>query len=561
MTAIPEPTSRPVASLPWRRFARVSAPGILVASLVFMASLTPSLVPRDPVTQGALAGAVAAIGYAVGATIVAIWRYLGLPDLPQRMRRRSLRATAAIAVVICAAGLALAARWQNVTRAVMDLPPVEGAHPLTIAWVAAATFLVLLLAGYLFLLLLVLVTRMLDRLLPPRLGLIVGVAIAVSLFWTVLNGTIVQRAMQAADQSFAAADALIDPEIAAPVAPDRAGGPGSVLEWDEMGRWGRSFVATGPSAAEIAEFAGPGAMDPVRVYVGRREAATPEERAQLALEELIRLGGFDRSTLIVTVPVGTGWMDPGGHDTVEFILGGDIATVAVQYSYLTSVLSIITNVEYGIDQARALFDAVYDHWTALPADARPRLYIHGLSQGSLNSQATLPLLDVLADPPNGALWAGSPFISSLWQHVRDNRQSGSPAWRPVFGNGSLARVMTQSPETGIDGADWGPIRLVFLHYGSDAIVNFTFDSAFRRPAWMTAPRAPDVPEGFVWVPMVTMFQLALDMAISLQVPGYGHFYIARDYIDAWALLLEPEGWNEARADELKAIFDRRAPPF
>ena len=110
-------------------------------------------------------------------------------------------------------------------------------------------------------------------------------------------------------------------------------------------------------------------------------------------------------------------------------------------------------------------------------------------------------------------------------------------------------------------APWGPMRFVFLSYGSDAIVGFTFDSAFRRPDWMRGERAFDVSDKFRWFPLVTMFQLALDMAVSLQVEGYGHYYIAPDYIDAWAEVVQPPGWSEERATTLKEIFAERPPAF
>jgi len=38
----------------------------------------------------------------------------------------------------------------------------------------------------------------------------------------------------------------------------------------------------------------------------------------------------ERAVLIVTSPTGTGWMEPGAHDPVEYMHNGDIATVAVQ---------------------------------------------------------------------------------------------------------------------------------------------------------------------------------------------------------------------------------------
>jgi uncharacterized membrane protein len=254
-------------------------------------------------------------------------------------------------------------------------------------------------------------------------------------------------------------------------------------------------------------------------------------------------------------------MDPGAHDTLEFMLGGDVATVAVQYSYLTSVLSLLAHPQYGVEQSRAIFDAVYDHWTAMPRDTRPRLYVHGLSQGAYNSQATLALLDMLADPVDGAMWAGSPFFAPYWRHVRDNRVAGSPAWRPRFGNGSLARTLNQFGGLDGDYAPWGPVRMAFLNYGSDPIVNFDTASAWRPPAWMAAPRAPDVSPAFGWFPVVTTFQLGLDSANSLAVPGFGHAYVARDYIDAWAAVLDPPGWSRERADRLKAIFAARPGPL
>jgi uncharacterized membrane protein len=145
--------------------------------------------------------------------------------------------------------------------------------------------------------------------------------------------------------------------------------------------------------------------------------------------------------------------------------------------------------------------------------------------------------------------------------VRDERHLDSPAWRPDFGNGSLVRTFTQGGGSLGEFAPWGPIRLVFLNYGSDPIVNFTFDSAWRQPDWMRDPRAPDVSPGFRWFPFVTMFQLALDSAISLQVPRFGHYYVAHDYITGWEALIDIPDWSSDRADALREVFSRRSSPW
>ena len=90
-------------------------------------------------------------------------------------------------------------------------------------------------------------------------------------------------------------------------------------------------------------------MRPLRVYVGLNSAETVEDRAALALDEMIRVGAFDRSVLVVTVPTGTGWMDPAAMDTLEYLHGGDTAIVGVQYSYLTSWISLLVEPGFGTE--------------------------------------------------------------------------------------------------------------------------------------------------------------------------------------------------------------------
>ncbi len=540
----------------WRSL--VDPVGLLVAAIFFAAALTPSLIPRDPLLQGVLGGAVAAIGFEIGTLLVWLWRFLDLP-IPGGRWLRTAGILASLATIAYA--LSMAARWQNATRRVFDLPPVETSHPTTVAGVALVVLLVLWALFRLFGVLRRRIDRTASRLVPQKIGRALGFGLALWLFWALIDGVLLRRLFEAADASFEAADVLIAPDIPRPDDPLKTGSAASLVDWTEMGRWGRSFVATAPSRDEIAAFAGPAALEPARVYVGRRNGETPRERAELALAELIRVGGFERAALVVVVPVGTGWMDPGGHDTLDFILGGDVATVAVQYSYLTSVLSLLAHPAYGVEQARELFNVVYAHWTALPEAERPKLYVHGLSQGAFNSQATLPLLDMLADPIDGGMWAGSPFFSPYWRHVRENRAKGSPAWKPRFGNGSLARSINQFGVSDADAAPWGPVRLVFLNYGSDPIVVFNPASAWAPPDWMAAPRAPDVAPELGWFPVVTTFQLALDMANSLAVKRFGHAYVAPDYIDAWAATVDPSGWNPERAAALKAIFETRPGPF
>lgn len=185
--------------------------------------------------------------------------------------------------------------------------------------------------------------------------------------------------------------------------------------------WGRGYVTSAPTADQIGRFWGEPAQDPIRVYVGLTAAGSAEERARLAFDELVHLGGFTRDILVVAMPTGSGWLDPGGMDMLDYMARRDVATVSVQYSYLPSPVPVIVDPTHGIDEARTLFDLVYGHWTSLPADDRPRLYLHGLSLGAFLSQETVPLFDLFSEPIDGALWTGSPFLSDFWRMVIDRR--------------------------------------------------------------------------------------------------------------------------------------------
>jgi uncharacterized membrane protein len=516
--------------------------GMMVAALFFALSVTPSMVPRAPELQGALGGFVAALGYAIWWSLVAFLSWLGL-GLRRPVPVWLTRIGVVLALAIMLGAIWQAAEWQASIKAAWGLPPVEATARLRIAIIAFGIFLAFLFVGRLFLLVVRRLQRRGRRYLPRRLAQGLGVVLAVALFWVLVNGVAMRAILRTIDNGAQLADQVIPPDLAPPVSTFVSGGPASLLDWQDLGRWGRRFVTSGPDAAAIGDFWGAPAPTPIRVYIGLNARETAAERAQLAFDELIRLGGFDRSVLVIAMPTGSGWLDPGGMDTLEYIARGDVATVAVQYSYLSSPVSVIVDPTNGVAEAQALFDTIYRYWSALPRDSRPRLYLHGLSLGAFLSQETLPLLDLYADPIDGALWTGSPYLSDLWQMVQSRRNLGSPPYRPRFGNGSLIRTMNQFGGLERFSADWGPMRFVFLQYGSDPIVFFDWSLAWNRPDWLGRQRAPDLSPQMRWIPVVTLFQVGLDMAVALGTLGYGHDYVARHYITAWAETLAPDGWS------------------
>src|SRR5690606_26287482 len=172
-------------------------------------------------------------------------------------------------------------------------------------------------------------------------------ALAVALFWNVVNGVLFQRAIRALDASFQQVDALIEADRSAPENPLRTGSADSLLDWEDLGRRGREFVSSGPRAEDLRAYfeeerghrqGGESGEDlavqePIRVYVGLNSAETIADRARLALEELERTGAFERSVLVLATPTGTGWIDPRPVEALEYLHRGDVATVAVQHAH------------------------------------------------------------------------------------------------------------------------------------------------------------------------------------------------------------------------------------
>ncbi len=536
----------------WTAATSLSGIGLFLGTLFFAASLTPSLVPRSTAVQGVLAGACFAIGYGFGVSWRWLWAYLELPEPQNRWRFRANAAMAVACLGVAGWFLWQSAAWQNSVRAAVGMERVAGTHAVTVCAIAVATFALLLGLGRLFVLVAGWTAAKSKAYVPRRVANAAGVLVAALLFWSVANDLLAKAVFGVLDSSYAELNSLIEPERPRPVEADRTGSAASLVDWVDLGRAGREFVAGVPAAAEIAALTGRQARQPVRVYVGLPSADDAEERARLALDELKRAGGFDRSRLIVVTPTGTGWVDPAAIEPIEYLTDGDVASVAMQYSYLSSPLSLLAEPEYGAEAARALFRAVYGHWTTLPKASRPALYLHGLSLGAMNSEKSVELFEILADPIDGALWSGPPFESRNWRGITRARNPGSPQWLPEFRDGSFVRFMNQNGSTVPSSRPWGPLRSVYLQYASDPIVFFDYGDFYRQPDWMAAPRGPDVSPDLGWYPVVTMLQLAVDMAFATTTPmGHGHVYAPEHYVDAWISVADIRGWSAQAVAALK----------
>src|SRR5262245_925554 len=90
----------------------LSAGGLVLGTLFFAASLSPTLLPRTFLTQGLLSGCSLAAGYGIGVFGVWLWDYMGLARLNGRFLRAAYLAATTSCAIVAVVSLSQAARWQ-----------------------------------------------------------------------------------------------------------------------------------------------------------------------------------------------------------------------------------------------------------------------------------------------------------------------------------------------------------------------------------------------------------------------------------------------------------------
>jgi uncharacterized membrane protein len=512
----------------------------------FCLSLTPSLLPRHWALQGVLSGITMAIGYGIGASLAAAVRALW-PGVPAPSRP-GWAVLAGAGGVLAGLFLALGDHWQRDLRRLLGLEPATAWNPLLVVALAAGVAALLLVGARAVRL----VTRRLaatfGRVGPRPVASVAAVGVVAGLSVGVGQGVVFTGFVDIAERAAATASATISPGVTRPVSGYVSGGPGSLVPWDTLGAYGREFTAGAVPEPELAEFAGGGAEPPIRVYVGRDSAPDLHTRARLAVRELERTGGFDREVLAVVATTGTGWVNPVVPAALEYQYGGDSALVAMQYSYLPSWISFLADRSAATEAATALIGAVRDRLADLPAAKRPTLVLYGESLGAHAIEGAFGELEDLVSSVDAAVLAGPPHTSPIWREVTEARDPDSPAWRPVYDGGGEVRF----GQAGADLSAGGPPRVVYLQNASDPIVWWSPELLYREPEWLEGTRGPDVSAAMRWFPVVTFWQVTVDLVTSTDAPpGHGHSYHG-SVADAWAAVVAPEGWTAADTARLRA---------
>ncbi|HEX6888831.1 MAG TPA: alpha/beta-hydrolase family protein, partial [Candidatus Nanopelagicales bacterium] len=298
-------------------------------------------------------------------------------------------------------------------------------------------------------------------------------------------------------------------------------GPNSVVAFDAIGKEGRRFVLMALSADEITAVMGEPAVEPVRAVAGFGSAASPQDRARIALAELERLGGFERSLIVVAAPTGVGYVNYSFAEAVEYLARGDCAIIVPQYALMPSALSLHLTRD-GEVQQRLILEGIRDRVAALPAERRPRVVHFGESLGAevaldvaLEGTWRFEELGLAA-----GLYLGTPFRAALWRRWIEDPSGVDP-------HGMLGQVARADEIAALPGS----VRHVQVIHHDDPVTKFDPFMVVRTPSWMGPPatRPPGVPRETAFRPVITFIIGLVDLKNGMNSKPGRFVRVGHDY--------------------------------
>ena len=538
------------------RFYHLNLFGVVGGGLGFASALLPSLVPRPALFMGLLAGIGFMVGYGFGILAQKVYYWMLDKKIPSEYNHRTTMIVVWLLGLLMIVFGVLANIWQDEIRELVGEVPrsSSGFLLMAIGFMITTTLLLAISRGVKSLFEVSVRQTKKIKQLPRRVSAIVGSLVAVVLLLLIVDGVFLSTVRQLANNYFRELNEQTDDGAVRPVSPLRSGSPDSLVDWNTLGRHGRSFVGQGPSTQDIAEFTGKEAMEPIRIFVSPAQAENLRDRAALAVKELERTGAFDREYLIVSTPTGSGWVEPAAAAAVEYLHDGNTAQVAMQYSFLPSWMALLAERQSATDSGRALFEAVSAKVRSLPQDNRPKLILNGLSLGAYGSQSAFTSDSDFALRVDGALYFGNPGFSQPWGYFTKNRDPGSLQINPVYRGGEVVRFANNRQELMTIGDNWSGTRVLYTQYASDAITWWSPDLIWRKPDWIKEPRGSDVSDNVRWFPVITFMQITFDQALGNHFTGgHGHNY-APDVVQSWSVVT-PVNWSQNKLDQLQDLMN------
>ena len=343
-----------------------------------------------------------------------------------------------------------------------------------------------------------------------------------------------------------------------PTSPNVSAGPRSAMPFASMGKEGRRFVLMALSPEEITAVTGERAMSPVRVVGGYESAPDTAERARLTVQDMIDCGAFERSIICIGVPTGVGYFNYTVAEALEYLTGGDCATVVPQYALVPSALAL-NRTRDGEELTRLVLEGIRDRIGAMPVGARPRVFIIGESLGANialdtamvpGSVSGIPVMTELGVA--GGLYLGVPFRTEMWNIWRANPEAVDPAGVLVqVSDPALLPVLSD-----------GQVRHLMVVHDDDPVSKFGYSMVVQPPWWMgpAATRPPLVPREAKFRPITSFILATIDLLNGMNSRPGTFARVGHDYrIDARVGIERAFGLSTtpAQADAIEEALRRR----
>ena len=354
-------------------------------------------------------------------------------------------------------------------------------------------------------------------------------------------------------------DDIVEPAYPMPpTSPCVSAGPRSAMPFASMGKEGRRFVLMALTAHEITAVTDEPAMDPVRVVGGYESTSDVAERARLTVQDMVDCGAFERSIICIGVPTGVGYFNYTVAEALEYLTGGDCATVVPQYALVPSALAL-RRTRDGEELTRLVLEGIRGRIEGLSPQSRPRVFIVGESLGANvaldiamvpGGVSGMPVMAELGVA--GGLYLGVPFRTELWNIWRANPEAVDPAGVLVLASDpDLVPALPARQEC----------HLMVVH-DDDPVSKFGFRMVVQPPWWMgeAATRPPLVPREAKFRPITSFILATIDLLNGMNSRPGTFERVGHDYrIDARLGIERAFGLSStpAQAEAIESALRRR----
>ena len=335
-------------------------------------------------------------------------------------------------------------------------------------------------------------------------------------------------------------------------------GPRSAMPFASMGKEGRRFVLMALTAHEITAVTGEPAMDPVRIVGGYESSADVAERARLTVQDMVDCGAFERRIICIGVPTGVGYFNYTVAEALEYLTGGDCATIVPQYALVPSALAL-GRTRDGEELTGLVLEGIRGRIELLSPQSRPRVFVVGESLGANvaldiamvpGGVSGMPVMAELGVA--GGLYLGVPFRTELWNIWRANPEAVDPAGVLLLASDP---VLVPAPPAGQG-------RHLMVVHDDDPVSKFGFRMVVQPPWWMgeAATRPPLVPREAKFRPITSFILATIDLLNGMNSRPGTFERVGHDYrIDARLGIERAFGLSStpAHAEAIEAALRRR----